>query len=69
MSKKSLQVLFVCLLVLTLSMAAVALTSTGGAIDLTKESVRDILKEIAGHDKTKAGKSAANALETLQKKV
>jgi hypothetical protein len=29
----------------------------------------DILKEIAGHDKTKAGKSAANALETLQKKV
>jgi hypothetical protein len=29
----------------------------------------DILKEIAGHDKTKAGKSAAKALETLQKKA
>jgi hypothetical protein len=28
----------------------------------------EVLKEIAGHEKTKAGKAAAKALETLQKK-
>lgn len=47
MSKKSLHVLSVCLLVLTLSLAAVAATSTAGETALTKESVKDILKEIA----------------------
>jgi hypothetical protein len=34
-----------------------------------RDSVSDVLKNIASEDKTKAGKAAAKALETLQKKV